>query len=288
MPQSNEASPSAATAVQPEAATPSNASTAEEVRETEAGPDAVITERTPNEKSSPAPAASPSWEELMEMLKGVACFMDAEAPSTKMFDFFPLIKRVSGGAPLSTMPQSDEASPSAAITERAPNEKGSPTLAVSPSWEELMEMLKGVSCFMDAEAPSMKMFDFFPLIKRVSVNMGGDPPNFVSAWLPFCTLESAVSCIQHLQEWTMLETVEVVEVGIRYMMRTRAQLFKRLEVAKAMRAFISHHSSDIEEMRSKLERVEVDLAVAQKAIANGAEMLKLAEEEKRGIRTKTD
>ena len=71
-------------------------------------------------------------------------------------------------------------------------------------------------------------------------------------------------------------------------MRTRAQLFKRLEVAKAMRAFISHHSSDIEEMRSKLERVEVDLAVAQKAIANGAEMLKLAEEEKRGIRTKTD
>ena len=210
MPQSNEASPSAATAVQPEAATPSNASTAEEVRETEAGPDAVITERTPNEKSSPAPAASPSWEELMEMLKGVARFTDAEAPSTKMFDFFPLIKRVSGGAPLSTMPQSDEASPSAAITERAPNEKGSPTLAVSPSWEELMEMLKGVSCFMDAEAPSMKMFDFFPLIKRVSVNMGGDPPNFVSAWLPFCTLESAVSCIQHLQEWTMLETVEVV------------------------------------------------------------------------------
>ncbi|KAL6351384.1 hypothetical protein AAG906_035176 [Vitis piasezkii] len=142
--------------------------------------------------------------------------------------------------------------------------------ATSPSWEELMEMLKGVSCFTDAEVPSTKMFDFFPLTKRVSVNMGGDPPNFVSARLPFCTPES------------------VVEVGIRYMMCTCAQLFKWLEVAKAMRAFISHHPSGIEEMRSKLERVEADLATAQKAVADGAEMLKLAKEEKRGIRTKVD
>ena len=33
-----------------------------------------------------------------------------------------------------------------------------------------MEILKGVSCFTNAEAPSTRMSDFFPLTKRVSVN----------------------------------------------------------------------------------------------------------------------
>ena len=64
------------------------------------------------------------------------------------------------------------------------------------------------------------------------------------------------------------------------MMRTRAQFFKQLKVVEAMRAFISHHSCGIKEMRSKLEMVEVDLAVAQKAVTDGAKMLKLAEGEK--------
>lgn len=40
--------------------------------------------------------------------------------------------------------------------------------------------------------------------------MGDDPPSFVSAWLPFGTLESVVFYIQQLQEWTMLETAKVV------------------------------------------------------------------------------
>ena len=44
-----------------------------------------------------------------------------------------------------------------------------------------MEMMKGVSCFTDAEAPSTKMSDFFPLTKRVSLNMGSDPSTFVKA-----------------------------------------------------------------------------------------------------------
>ena len=56
-----------------------------------------------------------------------------------------------------------------------------------------MEILKGVSCFTDAEAPSTKMSNFFSLTKRVSVNMRGNPP--ASARLPFGTLESSVSCI---------------------------------------------------------------------------------------------
>ena len=72
------------------------------------------------------------------------------------------------------------------------------------------------------------------------------------------------------------------------MMRTCEQLFKWLEVAEAMRAFISHHPGGIEEMRSLLERVEADLATAQKAVADGAEMIKLAEEEKGAIRVEAD
>ena len=47
-----------------------------------------------------------------------------------------------------------------------------------------MEMLKGVPCFTNAEALSTRMSDFFPLTKRVSVNIGGDPPTFVNARHP--------------------------------------------------------------------------------------------------------
>ena len=79
-----------------------------------------------------------------------------------------------------------------------------------------------------------------------------------------------------------------VVAGIRYMMHTREQLFKRLEVAEAMCAFISHHPGGIEEMRSWLEMVEADLATSQKAVADGAEKLKLAEEEKRVIQAEAD
>ena len=88
-----------------------------------------------------------------------------------------------------------EGIPDESNDEEAPDKKSSPTAAVPRSWEELMEMLKGVSCFTDAEAPSTRMSDFFPLTKRVSVNMDGDPPAFVKARLPFGTPESAVSCI---------------------------------------------------------------------------------------------
>ena len=91
-----------------------------------------------------------------------------------------------------------EGGPDAAIDEKASDEKSSPAAAVPSSWEKMMEMLKGVSCFTDAKAPSTKMFDSFLLTKRVSMNMGCDPPTFVKARLPFSTPESAVSYIQHL------------------------------------------------------------------------------------------
>ena len=91
-----------------------------------------------------------------------------------------------------------EGGPDAAVDEEAPDEKSSSTAVVPPSWEKMMEMLKGVSCFTDAEALSTKMSDFFPRAKRVFVNIGGDPLTFVKARLPFGTPESVVSCIQHL------------------------------------------------------------------------------------------
>ena len=69
--------------------------------------------------------------------------------------------------------------------EEAPDEKGSHAAVVPPSWEELMEMLKGVPCFTDVEA-----------------------------WLPFGPPESAVSYIQHLQEWTIPETAKVVNTSL--------------------------------------------------------------------------
>ena len=72
------------------------------------------------------------------------------------------------------------------------------------------------------------------------------------------------------------------------MMHTREQLFKLLEVAKAMRAFISHHPGDIEELRSRLEKVETELAAAQKAVADGAEQLSRAEEKKGVVRAEVN
>lgn len=55
-----------------------------------------------------------------------------------------------------------------------------------------------------------------------------------------------------------------------------------------MRAFISHHPGGIEEMCWKLGQVETNLTAAQKAVADGAEMLKLAEGEKGAIQAEAD
>lgn len=67
-----------------------------------------------------------------------------------------------------------------------------------------------------------------------------------------------------------------------------ALLFERLEVAEAMRNFISHHMSGSEELYAKLERVESDLTTAQKAAAEEAKALKLAEGEREATRAEAD
>ena len=72
-----------------------------------------------------------------------------------------------------------------------------------------MEMLRRVPCFTNAELPSKNMLDFFPLTKRILVNMGNDLPVFVLARLPFGTPESAIpvfsNCriarFRRLQKW---------------------------------------------------------------------------------------
>lgn len=76
------------------------------------------------------------------------------------------------------------------------------------------------------------------------------------------------------------------------MVRQHALFFKRLEVVEAMRAFISHRLGSSKEMRARLKRVETDLVATQKAVAKGAEALKLTEgegeRERRTIRAEAD
>ena len=78
-----------------------------------------------------------------------------------------------------------EGVPKAPNGEEAPVEKSGYTTAVPPSWEELMDVLKGVPCFTDAEAQH-----------------------------PLGISESDVPPVQHLQEWTMPEAAEVVNTSL--------------------------------------------------------------------------
>lgn len=100
------------------------------------------------------------------------------------------------------------------VVEEVLDQKDTPASTPLPSWDEMMEILKRVPCFSDAEPPSTKMLDFFPLTKRISVNLGGEPPVFVSARLPCGTPESGVSCIQLLQNCIVQEIAEVVNSSI--------------------------------------------------------------------------
>lgn len=80
----------------------------------------------------------------------------------------------------------------------------------APSWEEIMELLKQVPCFTETKPPSTKMSDFVPLTKRVLVDINNNFPISIAARLPYRTLESVVSRIQPMQDYTTHEMVEVV------------------------------------------------------------------------------
>ena len=160
----------------------------------------------PNEAGSSATA----MVQLDVVGSGATAAVQADAPGPSSATIAQPGITAHSDAPATVETRGLEGVPEAMIDEEALDEKSSPAAAVPPSWEEMMEMLKGVPCFMDAEVTSTRMSNFFPLTKRVSMNMGGDPPSFVKVRLPFGTPESAVSCIQHLQEWTIPETAEVV------------------------------------------------------------------------------
>lgn len=69
-------------------------------------------------------------------------------------------------------------------------------------------------------------------------------------------------------------------VGIRNLIRECTLLFKRLEAAKTMRAYIAHNMDESEELPSKLKSIESELATAWKVVDEGVRLLKKAEEGK--------
>ena len=75
---------------------------------------------------------------------------------------------------------------------------------------------------------------------------------------------------------------------IRYMMRLHEQLFERLKVAEAMRAFISQPPGGVDKLGAQLEKIEAELAFAQEAVSDGAERLCRVEEEREAIRAEAD
>lgn len=95
-------------------------------------------------------------------------------------------------------PAPDGAPGGAVLVKEVLDQKDTPASASPPSWEDMMEMLRWVPCFIDAEPLSTKMLDFFHLTKRISINPGSEPPVFVSVRLSFGTLEFIISRIQQL------------------------------------------------------------------------------------------
>ena len=71
-------------------------------------------------------------------------------------------------------------------------------------------LLKQVSCFTEVEPLLIDMVNFFPLTKRVSADLGSNPPINVAARLSYGTPESIVSRIQPMQDYLAHETKEVV------------------------------------------------------------------------------
>ena len=105
----------------------------------------------------PAKRACPerAWEELgREVPPMLVPPPDAARPNS-----MPAVEKEAGLAP-------GEAFGGAAPIEEVLDQKDTPAPPYPPIWDEMMEILKRVSCFTDAEPPSTKMSDFFPLTKR--------------------------------------------------------------------------------------------------------------------------
>lgn len=89
-------------------------------------------------------------------------------------------------------------------------DKNAPISSPALGWDEITTLLKQVSCFITPEPSSTNMNDFFPLIYRIFVDMLGNLPITVAPCLPHDTPEYFLLCIQSMQQYTAVETTEVV------------------------------------------------------------------------------
>lgn len=83
----------------------------------------------------------------------------------------------------------------------------------APSWEEIAKLLKQVPCFIEPEPPSTDLMDFFSLTHQFFVDIASNPSIIVAARLPRGTLESVFSRIQPMQDYTVVEMIEVVSLA---------------------------------------------------------------------------
>ena len=82
----------------------------------------------------------------------------------------------------------------------------------TPSQEEMVELLKQVPCFTKSEALVNNIRDHFLATRQVLMDLGGDPSISFVARLSFGTLESIVSHIPPMQDYSTVETAEVVSL----------------------------------------------------------------------------
>ena len=92
-------------------------------------------------------------------------------------------------------------------------DKNAPVSSPAISWDEIAALLKQVSCFTTLEPLSTDMDGFFPLTCRFFVDMLGNPPITVAPCLPHDTLEYFLLCIQPMQQYAAVETIEVVRLA---------------------------------------------------------------------------
>lgn len=83
-----------------------------------------------------------------------------------------------------------------------------------PTMKKMDELLKQVPYFIKNEAPVNNIGDLFPTTRWVSVDLGDDPNISFVAQLPFGTLESVASRIPPMQDYTVVETAEVVSLTL--------------------------------------------------------------------------
>lgn len=80
----------------------------------------------------------------------------------------------------------------------------------SPSYEEITTLLKQVPCSTTPEPPTPSIDVLFPLTHQYFVDLSGDPPITFAPRLPHNIPNSVLLYIQPMQEYTAVETAEVV------------------------------------------------------------------------------